>query len=198
MLEPVHRCETGLVEPSDLLTPGAADASVRPAVAADAGAVAAVQARAWRRAYAAVMPAEAAGRLTADLLLERWTAAVTHPPSDHHHVLVASAGTLVVGFAAVAPSGDPDAGPADAELVALEVDPSQQRHGHASRLLSAVVSTIAPDGFEVLRIWCLTQDEPRRRFLTSAGLRPDGAGRQMRGDGGRRIREERWSAALPT
>lgn len=191
-------CQTGQVPPPDLLTPGAADASVRPARSADAAAIAAVQERAWRLAYAGLMPDERLRRLTAEQLRPRWTDAVTRPPSARHGVLVACSGSVVVGFAATAPCADPDAGPADAELIALEVDPAHQRSGHASRLLSAAASTVREAGFATLRVWCPVDDQPRRAFLMSAGLRPDGAHRGMRGDGGRQVAEERLAAALPS
>jgi GNAT superfamily N-acetyltransferase len=184
------------MDPPDLLSPGAADASVRPARAGDAAAIAAVQARAWQRAYAGVMPAETLRQLTGEQLQPRWNEAVSRPPSSRHAVLVACSGSLVVGFAATAPSADPDAGPQDAELVALEIDPVHQRSGHASRLLSAVASTARDAGFEALRAWCPRDDRPRRQFLESAGLRPDGAHRGMRGDGEQQVAEERLAAAL--
>jgi len=98
----------------------------------------------------------------------------------------------------MAPCADPDTGPVDAELVALEVDPAHQRSGHASRLLSAVASTLRERGFGALRVWCPVDDQPRRAFLMSAGLRPDGAYRQLRTDGGKQIAEERLTAALPS
>jgi GNAT superfamily N-acetyltransferase len=184
------------VHTDDVLAPGAADASVRPARAADADAIGAVQARCWRRAYTGVAPQSVLDQVTGARLAPRWYAAVTDPPSARHAVLVACAGATVVGLAAVAPSGDRDADGADAELVALEVDPAHQRTGHGSRLLAATVDTVRDLGFTVLRVWCPAADEPRRAFLLSAGLRPDGARRQLRGDGDD-VTEERLSAALP-
>jgi ribosomal protein S18 acetylase RimI-like enzyme len=191
-------CETGRVQEPDVLTPGSADASVRPARAADVPAIAAVQVRAWRRAYAGVMPAQALAQLDGEVLQPRWLRAVTAPPTPRHGVLVACSGSLVVGFAAMAPCADPDAGPTDAELLSLEVDPAHQRTGHGSRLLGAVADTLRGGGFGALRVWCPVADEARRAFLMSAGLRPDGGYRSLRGDGGADVAEERLAAALPS
>lgn len=186
------------VETGDVLRPQAADASVRPARGGDADAMGAVQARCWRFAYGGVMPTEALAALTADRLAPSWHAAVTRPPSARHAVLVACAGPTVVGFAALAPSADGDATGGDGELVALEVDPVHQRNGHASRLLAASVDTLRDAGFDTLRVWCPAPDTARRELLVSAGLRPDGARRSLRGAGDTEVTEERLSAALPS
>jgi GNAT superfamily N-acetyltransferase len=168
------------VETGDLLAPGAAQASVRPARAADADAIGAVQVRCWRQEYAGVLPARVLDRLREAEFATTWRAAVGAPPSPRHAVLVACAGAAVVGFAALAPSTDADATLADAELVALEVDPAQQRGGHGSRLLAAVADAARERGFTALRAWVRHGDEPRRAFLTAAGPRPDGARRRLR------------------
>jgi GNAT superfamily N-acetyltransferase len=168
------------VETGDLLAPGAADASVRPARTADVAAIGAVQLRSWRREYADLLPGGLLDGLRAEDLAGPWHAAVTAPPSPRHAVLVACAGAAVVGFAAVAPSGDSDATGSDAELVALEVDPAHQRSGHGSRLLAAAADAARDHGFTALRVWVPAADEPRRAFLMSAGPRPDGARRHLR------------------
>lgn len=178
-----------------MLASGAADASVRPARGADASAIGAVQGRCWRRAYAELAPRDVLDRLDATALTQRWHSAVTDPPSKRHAVLVACAGNVVVGFAALAPSADPDAGPRDAEVVALEVDPAHQRAGHGSRLLAACVDTLRASGFAAVRVWCPAPDRARYAFLVSAGLHPDGARRDLAGDGAT-VTEQRLSAAL--
>src|SRR5215213_249319 len=118
-----------------MATGTAADASVRPARAGDVDAVAAVQARSWRAGYAELLGAGTLQAITPERLAAPWREAVTRPPSPRHLVLVALSRDLVVGFAAVGPSEDPDAAPVDGELVALWVDPAHQRQGHGSRLL---------------------------------------------------------------
>ena len=197
------------METGDLLTPGAADASVRPAQVSDVRAMAAVQVRSWRRSYAGLLPDHLLDSLSGEQMATGWQAAVIEPPSARHAVLVACAGPAVVGLAALAPSGDVDAGDGDAELVALEVDPMHQRVGHGSRLLAAVVDTARERAFSTLRVWVPAGDAARRDFLTSAGLRPDGARRRLRPDGpdsptgepagpdATEVVEERMAAALP-
>jgi len=110
------------------------DASVRPAVPADANAVAAIMARSYRSDYADALPASMLAELTPEVLVPGWSGAIGSPPSAGHRVLVACSGATVVGYAAVGPSPDEDAGAQDGELLALEVDPMNRRAGHASRL----------------------------------------------------------------
>ena len=114
----------------------APDAGVRAARPSDARAIGRVQARAWASTYRE--------------LIDAWTAAITAPPSPDHRVLVATAADRVVGFAALAPSADADAGAdrggPDAELLVLLVDPDDLGRGHGSRLLNATADVLGGPG----------------------------------------------------
>ena len=192
------------METSDVLSPQAADASVRPATAADLAAIGAVHARAWRAAYTDLLPPDVLASLEPDAFARAWQGAVTTPPSRRHRVLVACAGPTVVGFCASAPDdGSSPSGAAggpsspDAEIVTLLVDPVHQRRGHASRLLSATVDHLRGDQVPVVRAWSPADDGPRRAFLGSAGFAPDGTSRDLilPGESGT-LREVRLVAAL--
>ncbi len=180
--------------PGDVLRGAGADAAVRPAVPADAPAVGAVQARAWRAQYAELAPTLA--ELTPEGLAAAWRDAIAGPPSPRHAVLVATSGSAVVGFVAVAPADDAGADAADGEIVALVVDPAHQRAGHGSRLLSAAAATLRESGALRVSAWIPARDEPRRDFLASAGLVLDGARRTLQGPSGERVQEVRLSATL--
>lgn len=192
------------METTDVLSPQAADASVRPATAADLGAIGAVHARAWRAAYADLLPSTVLEALLPEAFAEAWQGAVTRPPSSRHRVIVACSGPTVVGFCASAPDdGTSPSGAAggpsspDAEIVTLLVDPLHQRGGHASRLLAATVDLCRGDGVSVVRAWSPADDGPRREFLASAGFAPDGTARELAlpGENGT-VREVRLVAAL--
>ncbi len=178
------------METGDVLGPSSADASVRPAVPADAEAMGACQARSWRLAYADLLPDEALAALTGPGLAPFWQAAISAPPSPRHRVLVACSGSTVVGFAALAPSGDGDADARHGELAALVVDPMHQRAGHGSRLLAAAADTLRQNAFDAVRVWIPEPDTALAAFLVSAGLAPDGARRTHD------LTELRLSAAL--
>jgi GNAT superfamily N-acetyltransferase len=168
---------------------------VRDATSADATALAAVQARAWRAAYADLLDPEQQERLTPAALVEPWRRALGALP-PRHGVLVATAGEHVVGLAAVGPGEDRDATAADALLSVLLVDPAHQRQGHGSRLLTAAARRATDAGFERLRVWSPAADDARRRFLADAGLKEDGAERRFEGPGGRPVAEVRMAAML--
>lgn len=179
--------------------PGPApDAGVRGARPADADAVGAVHAASWGLDYATLLPARA-GSVDPVALAAAWREAITAPPTPRHRVMVATAGADLVGFVAFGPSTDGDAQVADAELVALLVDPAAQRRGHGSRLLNAGVDVLREIGFEQVRVWVPEPDAPRLAFLTAAGFVPDGAARVLdaAGDGTTTVREVRVAAAVP-
>jgi GNAT superfamily N-acetyltransferase len=157
------------------VTPVVADASVRVARPSDAPAVGLVQAVLWREAYATVVPAEVLATFQPTTFTNAWRASLEQPPSAAYRLLVACAGDQVVGFAAVGPSGDPDAGDADAELLVLGVHPEGRRAGHGSRLLNAAVDTARGAGFTTLRAWLLAGDDATRAFLGAGGIEADGA-----------------------
>jgi len=186
------------MQTGDVLRPGAADASVRRATPADVPAIAAVQTRALRAAYADILDPEVLAELSAGALEPSWTSEVgrRQSPSARHTVLVACSGSTVVAVAAIRPSEEPDADGDDGDLAVLAVDPAHQRAGHGSRLLSAVVAHLRETGVTRLVAWSPATDEARRGFLTSAGMVPDGARRTYETSDGRRVTEVRLSAAL--
>jgi GNAT superfamily N-acetyltransferase len=174
-----------------------ADRSVRVAWADDAPAIAAVQARAWQ-SYSDLLPRAVVQGIDADSFAETWRQAIAKPPSAHHRVLVALERNTVVGFAATAPSDDPDAEPDDGEVVAFHVDPDATGAGHGSRLVSAVADTLRADGFSHARVWLITGDDAVRAFLEPAGWGADGAHRQLdlTGDGSTTLRQVRLQTDL--
>jgi len=175
----------------DPLTPSSADAAVRPARPADAPALGAVQARAWGRAFGAVV-----GTLDPAALTPAWADAIATPPSPRHLVLVATSGGTVVGFVAVAPAADPDLGPDVGELVVLAVDPAHQGAGHGSRLLSAATATLRDAGVTGVVAWLPLPDAVLQNFLTSAGMVPDGARRTLASSAGSTVTQHRLTASL--
>jgi GNAT superfamily N-acetyltransferase len=157
--------------------------SVRTAWADDAGAIAAVQVRAWPELYAGLLPAEA---FPADVeaVAAQWRQALAKPADARHRVLVALERNRVVGFALTSPAVDPDCDPvADGELAEVTLDPTERGKGHGSRLLQAAVDTLAADRFTRAVSWVNVGDDALRTFLTVAGWAPDTAHRELDLDG---------------
>lgn len=157
-----------------------ADRSVRLAWVADAPAIAHLQIRALHADYATLLPADTLATMDAGAVADTWSAALRRPPSARHRVLVALDRATVVGFAALAPAGDPDSDPvSDAELVALHVDPDHRGVGHGSRLLQAAVDTAHADRCTRLTAWLFAADHTMLQFLRAAGWEPDAAHREV-------------------
>jgi ribosomal protein S18 acetylase RimI-like enzyme len=159
---------------------------VRPARAADAGGLARVQVASWRRSFAGIVPGALLAELTSDeaqgVWRDRWSDAITNPPTSRHHVLAAVQDGLtpgareLVGFISAGPASDADRWPGtDGELYELRVLPEQTGHGHGSRLLHAAADTLTQDGFRTLSAWALEADTALRGFLESSGWAADGA-----------------------
>lgn len=181
-----------------------ADVSVRPAIPEDAERLARLQVAAWDAAYGDTLPGGALGRVDVAAVAASWRSAITAPPSAAHRVLTAVAGADVVGFAAMAPAAT-DEPPSDGsepvrgrvEVVALEVDPAHVREGHGSRLLAACADTARSGGGTRLETWAVRGDEPRTRFLASAGFGPAGLRRTLDVPGATEpVVEVCWFAAL--
>jgi GNAT superfamily N-acetyltransferase len=164
------------------MTSPTADVSVRVAWADDAPAIGALQVRAWRTAYAGLLPAEALPDET--VATEAWRSSMTRPADARNRVLVALERNRVVGFAVVGPAADPDCDPiADAELLELTVAADERGKGHGSRLLTAAVDTMTADRFTRAVYWAIATDDELRTFLTSAGWAADTAHRELDLDG---------------
>jgi len=178
----------------------APDRSVRPAVAADAPAVARLQVRGIRAAVEAglegvgtapVLPVEAVAR--------QWSATLSAPPPPGCHTLVALHGSAVAGFVACVPGAALPPPPgrdreiaAGTDILALDVAPEFARSGHGSRLLAALVDVARP---VTLRVWVTAGDDAHTRFYQSAGFGPAGLRRRLTvGDAA--VVEHLWWAQL--
>ncbi|WP_276697845.1 GNAT family N-acetyltransferase [Propionibacterium acidifaciens] len=164
---------------------------VRLAMADEAGRIADLQTGAWARAgLAGHLPGPAA-------MTAKWLSAITAPPLASCRVLVSTTPDrrTLTGFAAIGPSEDPDAGPADAVVGEFVV--GRTGRGHGSRLLNAVVDTMRADGFERATWWVGSTDDALRSFLAGSGWAPDGAHREIgTEDGSAVLRQVRLHTGL--
>src|SRR5688500_2020111 len=83
---------------------GRANASVRPAVPADAELIARVQLITWRTAYRSLLPAAVLDGWDDAAAAASWRLAIASPPTPGHAVLVAEEAGTLVGFAAYGPA----------------------------------------------------------------------------------------------
>ena len=154
--------------------------SARLARTSDVDDIAAVQVRAWQRAYAGVLPADVLAGLDPSDLAFEWGRALLGAETHRVFVAVAEGSGAIVGAASVGPASDPDLeGTSVGEIGALFVDPDHQRSGHGSRLMHACVDMLRGVGATEAVTWSALVDEPRRAFFSSAGWGPDSAYRDL-------------------
>lgn len=151
--------------------------------AADAPALAALQRRIWQHTYGH-LPAIASA-LATDTDPLPWIAVLEDPQIT---VLVAVDEDGIVGYCLFTVDRD------DAEIHALEIDPSARRRGHASRLIAAFVDACAPAPTAIM--WCPIDAEPLRGFLQTSGWGPDGSLRDLAAADDSTIREVRMVTDL--
>lgn len=153
--------------------------TVRVATMADVDRIGQINADAWRERLGHILPSSVLDALRPGDLALVWAGALINPPTSAHRLLVAIGAGDIAGYAALGPSGDPDADAVTGEILALEVDPRYQRRGHGSRLMSAAVDLGRSSGYDTMSTWCPIHDTTRRAFLQSAGWAPDTAVRDL-------------------
>ena len=176
-----------------------ADASVRPATPGAAEELARIQGVVWAGVHGDALPDDLLAAVGSAAAADRWRSAIEAPPSPRHRVLTALAGDRLVGFAALAPSSDPDTDPdRDGELLTLCVDPAASGSGHGSRLVNAVADVGRGDGYQHLHAWLAAAETDLRAFLVGAGWDDDGATRSLdlRGDGDVVVEQTRLRTTL--
>jgi GNAT superfamily N-acetyltransferase len=139
--------------------------ALRLADPADREALGAVYARAWRAAYAGLLPDEALVAV------------------DRQDGLVPGARTILAedsegcaGFATVAPASDEDVGGCG-ELTGLYVDPARWRSGIGRVLITAARDALVGDGFAEAVLWVVSGNTRAESFYARDGWVADGATR---------------------
>ena len=150
---------------------------IRPAVRADARAIAEINVAGWRAAYRGLLPD---GYLAALDVEERTARQLAHfaAPSAFRR-LVAEDGDTVTGFVIYGPyrAEQDSAGPVDdtvGEILAIYVAPERWGAGTGQALMDAAVADLAGRGVTEIRLWVLAGNERSRRFYERYGFRHDG------------------------
>ncbi|PKY71579.1 GNAT family N-acetyltransferase [Winkia neuii] len=184
-----------------------ADRSVRPATVADASEIGRIQLQAMKAELAAGLenpsPALLAS-LPEEQFVQTWRTSIQSPPDGRHLVLTALDGARVVGFAAIAPAEDlsqatalPSGpaplqeGPAQGQIVALEVGAKERQRGHGSRLLAACADIFKRTGARRVQVWISAGDSARIKFYSEAGFAPAGLRRKL-AVGGQSLIQHVW------
>jgi ribosomal protein S18 acetylase RimI-like enzyme len=146
-------------------------ATVRPATAADADAIASVQVETWRAAYRGLMPDETVAQFNVEDRRRMWREGLARPPRPGGATFVAELDGEIVGFASVGACRDEeDAG----ELYAIYLRPTCWDKGIGRALLERAEESMRSSGFERAMLWVLDGNERGQRFYRAAGWDPDG------------------------
>ncbi|EYB69418.1 Acetyltransferase [Deinococcus phoenicis] len=146
--------------------------TVRPAVPADAPALAHVHTASWQETYTGLMPPDFLARMTDGAAHERrrqmWEGAATDPAQI---VLVAEQDGAVIAFASGGPARDHPG--VDAELYTLYALKSAHGQGLGRALLHALAQELQAGGARNLALWVLDVN-PTRQWYARLGGREAG------------------------
>jgi ribosomal protein S18 acetylase RimI-like enzyme len=102
---------------------------------------------------------------------------------------------MLAGFAMTAPSRDPGASPATAEVFAIYLSREAAGQGIGRALFTHAVADLRQCGYEQTTLWVLASNQRARRFYEAAGWSPDGASKSEKRPGAT-LREVRYHIAL--
>ena len=158
--------------------------AIRRAQPDDAAAIARLHVRAWQHAYPGLVPQHYLDSLDATERAGLWSQILTATAWPRRGVFVATgpgpAGhDSVLGFSAMAPSGDEDADPAVVgEIQTVYVDPTVWGTGTGSLLLARALDELRAAGFGTATLWTLDTNERARRFYERRGWVLDGVSKR--------------------
>lgn len=154
---------------------------IRTATAADAAAIGALKVRAWRAAYAALMPAGCLAALDPSAEAAAWADYLAAMPTAHRLWVADDRG--VVGFCRSGPAHDPDLGGQAAEVYGLYIEPDRIGTGLGRALFGHAVADLDKRGCRPVCVYAYTPNSGAIRFYQRAGLALDGASRLDQHDG---------------
>jgi len=151
------------------------DMLLRPALPADALAVARVHVRSWQAAYRGLMPGEYLDQLKPEDRAARYDFATRDP--EKPQTMLAIEGDQILGFVTTGPSRIAellDHG----EMYALYLDPEHWGRGIGVSLVEAGRARLKKIGFLKACLWVLEGNVRAERFYVKDGWAPDGERRK--------------------
>jgi L-amino acid N-acyltransferase YncA len=128
---------------------------IRPAVLADAEAIARVHVESWRTTYAGIVPDEFLAALSVERRAEVWRNNLAE--NRQSYLVVAEQAGEVIGFAVGGPNREAE-DKYGAELYAIYLLANTQKRGTGRALMKAVVQELARRGFTSLLVWVLVDN----------------------------------------
>lgn len=141
---------------------------IRPATLDDAAAIARIQVRTWRAAYADIVPAAYLAAMSVEKRTLSWQQRIADGRSV---ILVAIEGEEITGWASGGPCRDDDV-PGASEVYAIYVSPEYWGRDIGRRLMARMLELLPP-GTEVT-LWVFRDNHRAIRFYGKSGFRHDG------------------------
>ena len=148
-------------------------ADLLPATLADAEVIAGIAVRTWHHAYGDIAHPQTLAERDLESQTARWQ---TRLRSSETETVIAQFHRRTVGYATTGPGGDPDSNAGTGGLLALYVDPSSQRAGHGTRLLTDAVARLRLAGYGEATLWVFAEYAPARRLYERHGWTVDPLG----------------------
>jgi GNAT superfamily N-acetyltransferase len=143
------------------------DVVIRPAVPADAAAIAQVRVDAWRTTYKGMIPEAYLAAMKVEESTALWDKVLTAAPNTTN-TFVAVIGGLVAGFASGLMLAEPKYG-INAELSAVYLVRDAQRTGIGRRLVAAVATAQQAHGANGMIVWVIAGNKTARAFYENLG-----------------------------
>ncbi|MEO8506707.1 MAG: GNAT family N-acetyltransferase [Betaproteobacteria bacterium] len=143
------------------------DVTIRPAVPADASAIAQVRVDAWRATYRGMIPDAYLAAMKVEESTALWDKVLTAAPNATN-TFVAEVDGRVVGFAAGMMLAEPKHD-LNGELSAVYLVRDAQRAGIGRRLVAAVATAQRAHGANGLIAWVIAGNKPARAFYEALG-----------------------------
>lgn len=151
---------------------------LRPAVAGDAAAIAAVH----RDSFLATYPHFPITRRSAETDVAAWKAlwaGRVREPGPGQSTLIAIDEEQIRGFVYFGPSPDADADPATVgQVLSIHVSSDMTRQGVGTLLMKAAIAGLGGDANTAITLWVVADNDGARRFYERLGWRQDGGRRR--------------------
>ncbi len=142
-------------------------AVIRPALPADAAAIAQVRVDAWRTTYRGLIPDSYLAGMKVEDSTALWERVLTAAPNTTN-TFVATIDGQVTGFASGLMLAEPKHD-LNAELSAVYLARDAQRHGIGTRLVAAVAAAQRTHGADSLLVWVIAGNKSARAFYEHLG-----------------------------
>ncbi len=156
---------------------------IRKALPEDGDAIAHVQIKTWKKAYAGIFPADRLASLESQRkeLTERWQSNIRAEDRYPAFFVAEQPKAGVIGFAAADPQPNPDY-PFKAELQLIYILPEYHRLGIGTKLMRVVAEELLKTGFTSLMLWVLKDNHDSRKFYETLGGKLVGESEYLRWD----------------